>query len=83
MGHESLDSGLCHFLRRRLAGASVTLVGHAFAHFVISLSPEWLRSGQAIYIAVIHAEGSGDQHGVVNLFVGGSHLPGREPHLRT
>jgi len=48
--------------------------GHDLSHLAIFVWIGRLPSVQAIYVAVEHAEGSRDQNGIVNLFVGGSFL---------
>src|SRR5580698_1094439 len=53
----------------------IALFRHALAHLCIHLRVTWLPGCQAVYVAVVHAESSRDQHRIVNLHVGGSLCP--------
>ena len=46
------------------------------AHFCVHLGVFWLPGGEAVDVAVVHAEGGGDEHGVVDLEVGCAEVAG-------
>ena len=52
------------------ARGGVTMIGDALADFAIDARIARLPGGQAVDVAVVHAECRGDQHGVVNFLVG-------------
>src|ERR1700685_3082939 len=58
------------------ADADVPLASDTLATFTIHRFIAWLRRSKAIDIAVIHAERSGDEHGIVNLNIGCAQLTG-------
>src|SRR5438477_11498959 len=60
----------CNFLRSLFCGTAVALVSHSLSHFAISFRLERLPGLQTVHVAVVHAEGRGDQNGIVNLLVG-------------
>ena len=45
------------------------------AHVGVHLRVSWLPRTQPIHIAVVHTEGSGDQHRIVDFEIGGSVYP--------
>ena len=50
----------------------VSLARGLFANLAIHFRVSRLPGIQTVHIAVEHAEGGGDQHGIVNLLVGGA-----------
>ena len=51
-------------------GGRVAYVCHAFAHLMIESNVGRGVSGEAIHVAVVHAEGGGDENRVVNFEIG-------------
>src|SRR5687768_17510021 len=55
-----------------LAEPHVAVRGQALAHRVVGGRIRGREGGEAVDVAVVHAEGRGDEHRVVNLHVGGA-----------
>ena len=54
------------------AWRGVAMVDYALADLAVDLDVVRLPGSQAVYVAVVHTEGCGDQDGVMNLLVGGA-----------
>ena len=67
-GAEAGESGR---LAGDAGGLSVAVFSEVLAHFRVHGFIAGLPGGEAVYVAVEHAEGGGNQDGVVNLDVGG------------
>jgi len=77
----SIPVGLGSF-NRGVPGADVSFVCQSLPHLAIHVAIGRLRGRQPINVAVVHAEGSSDQYGVVYFFVGGAMLTSAGNMLR-
>src|SRR5688572_11088701 len=56
--------------------AGIAVLDHQLRALPVTVPIVWRPGAQSVHVAVVHAEGRGDQHGVVNLRVVGARIPG-------